>query len=133
MNSDLSIVKEEVVLVKDFNKIEYIFINSSLPCSLLARVWKVIESCKPREVTMRLINQYSFILLAIIIFLVLLVYFLRNGLGQREIIALGALLLGFTAAMFLFNPGDSTLSEEETAVDFIGGGTPILLEFQSPY
>jgi len=93
----------------------------------------VIESSKLREVTMQFINQYSFVLMAIIIFLVLLVYFLRNGLGQREIIALAALLLGFAAAIFLFNPGDSTLSDDETPEELIGGGTPVLIEFQSPY
>jgi hypothetical protein len=82
---------------------------------------------------MQFINQYSFVLMAIVIFLVLLVYFLRNGLGQREIIALAALIFGFAVAIFLFNPGDSTLSDDETPGELIGSGTPILIEFQSPY
>jgi len=82
---------------------------------------------------MQFINQYSFVLMAIIIFFVLLVYFLRNGLGQRELIALAALLLGFAVAIILFKPGDSTLSDDETPGELIGGGTPILIEFQSPY
>ncbi len=82
---------------------------------------------------MQFINQYSFVVMAIVTFLVLLVYFLRNGLGQREILALGALLLGFAGAMYLFNPSDSTRSEEKPDGELIGSGTPILLEFQSPY
>jgi energy-coupling factor transporter transmembrane protein EcfT len=82
---------------------------------------------------MQFINQYSFVLMAIIVFFVLLVYFLRNGLGQRELIALAALLLGVAVAIILFNPGDSTLSDDETPGELIGSGTPILIEFQSPY
>ena len=79
---------------------------------------------------MQFINQNSFLLLAALTFIGLLVYFLRRGLGRNEIISLAALLIGLAVAMFLFNPGGTSPSTDEQP---IGEGTPVLLEFQSPY
>ena len=82
---------------------------------------------------MQIINQNSFLVIAGLTFLGLLIYFLRRGLGRNEIISLAALLIGLAIAMYLFNPGDTSTLPASSMEDSIGDGTPVLLEFQSPY
>lgn len=82
---------------------------------------------------MAFFNQHSFTLSALVLIIILSVLLFRDGVQPNDFIALGALILGFTAAFMLFRPGESTFDEADELVAVIGQGTPILLEFQSNY
>ena len=58
---------------------------------------------------------------------------IQTNLLLGAALAEGTAIFGFVVAIFLFNPGDSTLSDDEMPGELIGSGTPILIEFQSPY
>jgi uncharacterized membrane protein required for colicin V production len=82
---------------------------------------------------MEFLNQYSFTLVAGTMIVLFSAFIFRQGIGQRQITALVALILGFLVAYRFFNPGESSTGGAERAQSAIGSGTPILLEFQSPY
>ena len=79
------------------------------------------------------LNQHSFTIAAIVSWMLLAVWLLRDGLKSSDLIGLGALAAGLVIAYVLFHPGGSTESEPEQVLARIGAGTPVLLEFQSPY
>jgi hypothetical protein len=79
------------------------------------------------------VNQHSFTLIGGAALILLAVALLRDGIQPSDLAALGALLLGLTIAYALFNPGRSTQDDPAEVQAHIGGGTPVLLEFQSPY
>jgi len=78
-------------------------------------------------------NQHSFTLVSGAALVLLAVALLRDGIQPSDLVALGALLLGLTLSYSLFNPGKSTETDPEAVLRGIGVGTPVLLEFQSPY
>ena len=82
---------------------------------------------------MGVINQYSFTLVAGILTVLISIYLFRRGVGQREITALVALIIGFMVAYWFFNPGQSSSGGTQRTKAAIGAGKPVLLEFQSPY
>jgi hypothetical protein len=82
---------------------------------------------------MEFVNQYSFTLVAGTLIIIFSYFMFRHGVGQREITALVALIIGFLAAYWFFNPGDSSTGGGERAEAAVGAGIPVLLEFQSPY
>jgi uncharacterized membrane protein len=82
---------------------------------------------------MEFINQYSFTIVAGIMIILFAAFIFRQGVGQRQITALAALIIGFLVAYSFFNPGESSTGGAERARNAIGSGTPVLLEFQSPY
>ena len=82
---------------------------------------------------MAFINQYSFTLIAGTLIILFSFFIFRREIGQRQIISLAALILGFLLAYWFFSPGASSAGGSDRAVDVIGAGTPVLLEFQSPY
>ena len=82
---------------------------------------------------MKIINQYSFVLVAVIALLVLVVFSLRGGLELGNLIALGALSLGIFLAYRFLNPGLGSFDHTEMILAEIQSETPVLLEFQSPY
>lgn len=92
-----------------------------------------------RDDTIRLLspgqylNQHSFSIAAVASFVLLAVWLLRDGIKSSDLIALGALVAGLALAYALFNPGPSSESSAEHVLAGIGAGTPVLLEFQSPY
>jgi hypothetical protein len=79
------------------------------------------------------INQHSFTIIAAASLAILAYWLLRTGLQTRDVLALAALALGLGIAYLLFNPGASSESDSEVVMSRIGAGTPVLLEFQSPY
>lgn len=81
----------------------------------------------------QILNQYSFLLAAALGLLVLAFALLRDGVRASDLIALAALALGFTAAFALLRPEASAVDDAEATLAQIGSGTPVLLEFQSPF
>lgn len=80
-----------------------------------------------------LINQYSFVLVALLAIGVLAVFLLRDGVRGSDLVAVGSLTLGFVLAFLLLRPAPSAFRQLEQVESQIGTGTPVLLEFQSPY
>jgi len=64
------------------------------------------------------INQNSFTIAAGALLLALLAFLRRGGLDLGKALALAALLLGLSLTYF---------------AQIVGGGRPVLLEFQSPF
>ena len=82
---------------------------------------------------MKIINQYSFVLVGLVVWLGLGVFLLQDGVKTTDILALAALAAGFGLAFWLLRPGPSTLDETEQVMERIGAGKPVLLEFQSNF
>jgi uncharacterized membrane protein len=82
---------------------------------------------------MEFINQYSFTIIAGILIVIFSALIFRRGIGQTQVTALLALFLGFLLAYWFFNPGEGSSGGAKRAQAAIGAGTPVLLEFQSPY
>ena len=84
-----------------------------------------------------IVNRYSFIFAALIVLAALAFFLLRGGGGGSESLrrwfALLTVAAGLVGAWFIFRPSASTLKEVESVRAQIGAGTPVLLEFQSPY
>jgi hypothetical protein len=77
------------------------------------------------------VNQHSFLLAGAAAMVLLAAALLRDGYRPGDSLALGALTLGLALAYFLLRPGGASLAED--ARQEIGRGTPVLIEFQSPY
>jgi hypothetical protein len=86
-----------------------------------------------KEASMRIINQYSFVLVVVVVWLGLAAFLLRDGVKTTDILALAALAAGFGLAFWLLRPGPSSLDETEQVMVRIGAGKPVLLEFQSNF
>ncbi|MGB2895484.1 MAG: hypothetical protein WBB65_04890 [Anaerolineales bacterium] len=83
---------------------------------------------------MQQINQYSFPFLAGVILLILAGILLRKVGTEGMLVPLGAMILGFLFAFWLFSPGASAETPDAAKVEeVIGAGKAVLLEFQSPY
>ena len=63
----------------------------------------------------------------------LAIWLFRDGITLNDLLAFGALALGLGIAYFFFNPGESSETDPEVVMEQIGAGTPVLLEFQSPF
>ena len=77
------------------------------------------------------INQNSFLLLAVILWLIAAGVLLRKERGQRQILQLGAVTVALVAVFYMLRPApmpDSAAAEYRSQ---IGAGTPVLLEFRS--
>jgi len=85
------------------------------------------------DIVGRYINHHSFTLLAAASIVGLAIYLFRDGIEASDFVAFGALILGLVIAYGLLQPGPSTLAQVEQVETKIGGGQPVLLEFQSPY
>lgn len=82
---------------------------------------------------MQFINQNSFTLMGVILWLGLAVFLLHDGVKANDVIALASLAAGLGLAFWFLRPGPSTLDETEQVMARIGAGKPVLLEFQSNY
>jgi RsiW-degrading membrane proteinase PrsW (M82 family) len=82
---------------------------------------------------MALVNHYSFILAAG--FLIFLVAFalIRKGFNRKKILILGILVTGLIVIWFLVRPTQNVNGNPNQSLTLIGNGTPVLLEYQSPY
>ncbi len=82
---------------------------------------------------MSFVNQYSYLIAAGVILILLGVYLLRKGLDRSSFISLAALIFGLLLAFFLLRPETSPSLEVDEVLEQIGSGQPVLLEFQSEY
>ena len=81
-----------------------------------------------------IINQYSVLWVAGAILLLAGLIILKQKPKISDFIALGVVLLGLVVAWSILRPQQTPLMDNAQAVqDMIGAGTPVLLEFQSPY
>jgi uncharacterized membrane protein YbhN (UPF0104 family) len=83
---------------------------------------------------MKIINPYSFIIFAVGIVAILAFFVLSRGMQTIGVyLALGAVVIGLIASFILLTPGASAVKEAGQVARAIGAGSPVLLEFQSPY
>lgn len=82
---------------------------------------------------MQIINQYSLILGALIFLLATAFLLLRRGFNLRALISLGVIGLLMVAGWVLIRPTQSENTNPAEVEAQIGAGTPVLLEFQSPF
>ena len=81
-----------------------------------------------------LFNQYSFLILAILLVIVAGVILLTRKPRWNDYLAFAVILGALIAAWMILRPRQTPLMNDTRAVlQVIGAGTPALLEFQSPY
>lgn len=82
----------------------------------------------------QILNQNSAILIAAALMLVAVVFVFSRKPRWQDILALGVIAAGLITAWFILHPVQTPLMDDAKKVQaMIGQGTPILLEFQSPY
>ena len=82
----------------------------------------------------QLFNQYSafWIASAFVLLVVLIIFRKKPKIG--DFVALAVVILGLGVAWFSMRPKQTPLMDDAKMVqEMIGAGTPVLLEFQSPY
>ena len=82
---------------------------------------------------MPFINQYSFLIAAGVVVVLLGFYLFRKRVDRSSFVTLGALLLGLLLAFFLLRPGSSPPQGVDEILVQIGSDQPVLLQFQSDY
>ncbi len=82
----------------------------------------------------RIINQYSALWIAIALVAMISLILLRQGIKWTDFLALSLVIAGLFLAWTILHPRQTPLMQNSKAVqEMIGAGTPVLLEFQSPY
>ena len=82
----------------------------------------------------QLYNHYSFLWIAIGLTIVAGLVLLTNKPRLREFISFGVIVAGLLVAWLILHPHQTPLMNDAKSVQaVIGAGTPVLLEFQSPY
>lgn len=80
------------------------------------------------------VNQYSFLLLASALTLVVGLVLLSNKPKWNDYLAFGVIVAGLITAWIVMHPRPTPLMDDAKMVkEMIGAGKPVLLEFQSPY
>lgn len=81
-----------------------------------------------------LYNHYSFLWIAAGLTLVAGLVLLTNKPRLRDFISFGVIVAGLVVAWLVLHPHATPLLPDARSVQsMIGAGTPVLLEFQSPY
>ncbi len=79
-------------------------------------------------------NQYSFLLLAIGLLIVAGIILLTRKPKWNDYLAFGVIAGALLLAWVILHPHQTPLMDDAKMVqEMIGAGTPVLLEFQSPY
>lgn len=79
-------------------------------------------------------NQYSFVLFSILLVIVTGTFLIaRNPRKLNNYVALAALIGGLAVTWALVHPRQVLPEDARRIQEIIGGGRPVLLEFQSPY
>jgi len=82
----------------------------------------------------QIFNQYSAIWLAAALVLLVALVIFRRRPKASELVALGVVVIGLVLAWITLHPRQTPLMDNARIVqEMIGQGTPVLLEFQSPY
>jgi len=81
-----------------------------------------------------LTNQYSFLTGAVALIIIAALILLTNKPRWNEYVAFAAIVLGLFTTWTIVHPRQTALMGDAKIVQqMIGSGTPVLLEFQSPY
>lgn len=81
-----------------------------------------------------LYNHYSFLWIALGLTTVAGLVLLTNKPKLKDFISFGVIVAGLLFAWLILHPHQTPLMSDAKAVEaLIGGGKPVLLEFQSPY
>ena len=79
-------------------------------------------------------NQYSAVWIAAFLMVIVGLFLFRRRPKWPQFLTFGVLLLGLVAGWFFIHPTQTSLVDSASNVQAnIGKGTPVLLEFQSPY
>ena len=79
-------------------------------------------------------NHYSFLWIALGLTLVAGLVLLTNKPKLRDFISFGVIVTGLFVSWLILHPHQTPLMSDAKVVQaMIGDGTPVLLEFQSPY
>jgi hypothetical protein len=80
------------------------------------------------------VSHYSFLLVAILFVIVAASILLTHNPKWNDYLAFGLIVLALVSAWGILRPRQTMLMEDAQMVQaIIGSGTPVLLEFQSPY
>jgi len=80
------------------------------------------------------IREYSFPLLALGLGIAAGLFLLSNKPKWNDFLAFGVIAAGLIASWVVLHPVQTPLMDDAKKVQsLIGAGTPVLLEFQSPY
>jgi hypothetical protein len=82
---------------------------------------------------MSLVNHYSFVFAACLFIILLAIGVFRKGINLTKIVVLGLVFAGLIVIWFLIKPTQNVNVNQDQSLKLIGNGTPVLLEFQSPY
>jgi hypothetical protein len=82
---------------------------------------------------MPLLNYYSFIFAVGLFSFLLAIGIFRKGINLTKIIVFGLVFAGLIVTWFLIKPTQNVNVNQDQSLKLIGSGTPVLLEFQSPY
>jgi hypothetical protein len=82
---------------------------------------------------MQIINHYSLLILALIILAAAAYLLLRKGFKRQNILILAGILAGFVLLWLIIRPRPTPAANPMELYSQIGMGTPVLVEFQSPY
>ena len=81
-----------------------------------------------------LYNHYSFLWIAAGLTIVAGLVLLTNRPRLRDFLSFGVIVAGLGVAWLILHPHQTPLMNDVKSVQaMIGAGTPVLLEFQSPY
>ena len=81
-----------------------------------------------------LIREYSFIVIAVGLAIAAGLMLLANKPKLNDYLAFGVIVTGLVTAWVILHPRQTPLMDDAKVVRaMIGTGTPVLLEFQSPY
>ncbi len=81
-----------------------------------------------------LYNHYSFLWIAAGLTIVAGLVLLTNRPRLRDFLSFGVIVAGLGVAWLILHPHQTLLMNDARSVQtMIGAGTPVLLEFQSPY
>ena len=82
---------------------------------------------------MSLFNYYSLVFAVGLFIILLAIGIFRKGTNRKNIIGLGLVFAGLIVIWFLIKPTQNVNVNQDQSLKLIGNGTPVLLEFQSPY
>ena len=82
---------------------------------------------------MNYFNHHSFTVSALIVFVVVTILLLRDGIQFLDLVALATMASVFVFSWVLLRPGSSTLTTLDDFEEVLFFGEPTLIEFQSEY
>ena len=81
----------------------------------------------------QIFNQYSFVISVVILLAILAVVLLRSPQRKRAWMVLLAVTAAAGLSWAAIRPSASQVASASEALAMIGTGTPVLVEFQSPF